>query len=320
MNTIDVTAELHRYDWRNATWQHDKLLASSPFRPRDDIASFCVWLNGGNWVDMGATDPDWRSGNFAKLLAYLMDVTYAEASEYISVAEAPYEKPILRPPALAMREGPKVMSDKQAAALAPLTNVHPYFSGRGVSEEVQRKFGVGFDPRKQAVFIPWKDSAGRFRNVKYRSIHDKRFWYAAGGERIAKLIYGIDVVHREDIRRIVVCESEIDALYAWSCGLPSVAIGGSAFTGTKADLLCRSPAEEIVVATDNDAAGAEAARQIAELLSGRVRVYRTEWSGVFADYKDLNEMAPGMLAEFIAGARQENLFKQLVPILRAGAL
>src|SRR5690625_1876617 len=84
---VDVRAELEQFDWTNAHWTHDRLIASSPFR-YETRPSFFVTLDPsseyyGCWGDSGAVDDEWQSGNFTKLLSFLRAETYEETEEYL---------------------------------------------------------------------------------------------------------------------------------------------------------------------------------------------------------------------------------------------
>src|SRR5690625_7911436 len=77
---IDIEEELSAYQFDNARWQADKLIANSPFRD-ESRPSFFVNLSGefaGTWADSGAINDDMASGNFAKLIALLDGIPIEE--------------------------------------------------------------------------------------------------------------------------------------------------------------------------------------------------------------------------------------------------
>src|SRR5699024_11208536 len=144
---IDIASELSDYHFDNARWTANKLIASSPFRD-DRAPSFFVNLSGelaGAWGDSGALDYEYASGNFVKHIALLRGMSYEESADYlIEQTSALYEimqhEPIRLSP-ISLRElvrHVKLLDNLITQA------VSPYFLKRGISEEVQRRAGVGY--------------------------------------------------------------------------------------------------------------------------------------------------------------------------------
>ncbi|WP_054958428.1 toprim domain-containing protein [Paenibacillus dakarensis] len=283
---------IESFPWRNPRWHPLKLEASSPFRAGDDSPSFSVNLDPssdkyGWWNDWGAKEKRWRAGPPEKLIAFLRDITEEEALELIHGGgrDGPGEY------ILTIRL-PQDSARKRYKPIDPtLYNSQPseYLSGRGITTEIQALLGTGYNPRYQAVTFPWKDPSGIAMNVKYRSTRDKIFWYARGGAPVRTMIYGIDVIYAQRIKRVLIVESETDALYAWSCGVPAVAVGGSAFTEDKANLLRRSPVEELLLGADNDTAGQALREQITQKMRGYCALYDVEIPPYAKDMNDVKE-------------------------------
>src|SRR5690625_7966344 len=110
---IDIEEELSAYQFDNARWQADKLIANSPFRD-ESRPSFFVNLTGdfaGTWADSGALSDDMASSNFAKLIAFLDDITIEDAERYLInkyciVQAHKLDKPILlKNPSLSLTDG-----------------------------------------------------------------------------------------------------------------------------------------------------------------------------------------------------------------------
>lgn len=274
MNLQDV---IEQYSWRNPRWHSGKLEASSPGRPGDDRPSFRVITDPddpafGCWVDSGASDPHRRRGGPVQLLAMLRGISEEEARRILTESErdgpADYITLHLREPTAKAQPKPLdiTLLDRYS------THTSDYLTDRGISPEVQALFRTGYYPQNRAVTIPWFDAAGRLQTIKYRTTYAKRFWYAKGGVPVRDLMYGIDVIHQRGIKRAVCLESEIDALYLWSIGVPAIATGGAAFNEKKRDLILRSPIETLVLLRDNDAAGRAWRNEIAESLRERLRL------------------------------------------------
>lgn len=154
---------------------------------------------------------------------------------------------------------------------------HPYLERRGISDAVQRALHVGYDRAKQAVTIPWFTADGRLANILHRSVDSKVFWYEKGGMPIREILYGLHVIYRRKIKRVALVEAPIDALFLMTCGIPAVAVGGTAFNEAKRDLIIRSPIEELTLFTDNDAPGEEMKRKVVELLDPYVIFREVEY-------------------------------------------
>ena len=286
---IDIRGELEQFDWIKPKWTSDKLIAASPFR-YDRTPSFMVNLDGeyaGTFVDSGAYDSDWESGNFAKLLSFLRDETYEETCEYLFEIYAPSEVVGEHIKVLTIEIKPhKSRMTLNESLLTELAYRHPYLERRGISERVQRFMGVGYSKENKAVSMPWRHPDGALANIKYRKIEGKAFWYQRNAAPIRTLIYGIDKAYRHNLREVVVCEAEIDAMSWMTCGKPAIAVGGTSLTQTQLDLIRRSPIERLIIAEDNDKAGGKLGRQLADKLSGYIALYKAR---IPSDYKDANE-------------------------------
>ena len=288
MQNVDIRAELEKYSWTKPRWSSDKLIAASPFR-YDHSPSFFVRLDSygdipaGTWADSGAYDEEWRSGNFAKLLAYLRNETYEETEEYLRTEygwqEEASDTVTLKPINLRIQRNRQPLNSD---ILAKFTEDYTYLKNRGISERVQRQMGVLYDAQSRAAVIPWFSADRRLANVKYRKIYGKTFYYVKGGRPIRELVYGIERAEATT----VICEAEIDALSWQTAGVAAIAVGGASFNHWKRDLILRSPIEELIIATDNDKAGGKLRREIEMAMKGHTRVRHAY---VRSDCKDANE-------------------------------
>jgi DNA primase len=284
---VSFREELESFDWTRPRWMQNKLLATSPFR-FDRTPSFFVNLETGSWKDSGAVDREWSSGGFIKLLAFLRNETYQETKEYLlwkydEEWDGDTEKLTL---SLSLPRVERNWQPLDMSVLDPYKFRHPYLERRGISETVQRMFKIGYDKRSKAVTIPWFDNRG-LANIKYRRTESKIFWYYKGGKPLRDLIFGINHIYARRDSQAVLVEGEVDALYLWTVGIPAIAIGGSAFTEEKADLIKRSPIERLMIATDNDAVGRRIREEVKTKLAGYLRI---EDVVLPEQYKDINEI------------------------------
>lgn len=291
---VDVRTELEQFSWTRVRWSHDKLIAASPFR-YDRNPSFMVRLEpdgdypAGSWCDSGATDPEWTSGGIVKLLAFLRNETYEETRDYLLAKYSPEwdgESTLSLSVCLA-EPVERNRHPLDRAILQPYRFRHPYLARRGIAEEVQRKMRIGYCKRSNAVTIPWFLPDGRLANVKYRRTDSKVFWYYSGGWPLRSLLYGIERVYKNRTRQAVLVEGEIDAMYCMAAGWPAIAIGGSAFTDEKAELIARSPLESVIIATDNDEVGGKIRDEVLRKLCGAIDL---EIAEIPVEHKDVNDV------------------------------
>ncbi|MHA7962825.1 toprim domain-containing protein [Paenibacillus sp. CAU 1782] len=293
---VDVRAELEEIPFKSATWSSDKLIANSPFR-LENRPSFAVMLEHGGWRDYGAVDPEWQSGSFTRLLAFLRQETYEETGEYLVAKygdrpDDPTAEVTLNPIRLAA-DKPKLRRLGNDVSEADILDSYawrsPYLAGRGISEPIQQLMRIGYDRQRKAITFPWFNANGTLGNVKYRKADAKLFWYAKGGRPIRDMLYGIDIVYSRKMRKCAIVEAEIDALSLMSCGIFAVATGGTAFTRAKAELLLRSPIEELTIYRDNDGPGRAWRNAIVAELGGKLDVRLAAVPRNFG--KDVNEAA-----------------------------
>src|SRR5699024_8339991 len=96
---------------------------------------------------------------------------------------------------------------------------------------------------------------GKLANIKFRKVSGKLFWYEKGAAPVRTLVYGIDKVYKHELKEVVVCEAEIDALSWYSSGKPAIALGGTTVTEKQLEIIRKSPIEELTLAMDNDSPG-----------------------------------------------------------------
>lgn len=299
INHAEFLAVIERYPWRNVSYARGRLNASSPLGDRaDNTPSFSVIIDEtspafGAWSDSGARDPAWARGSPTKLYAFLRNITEYEAFTLLYSAEDAQAPPTLR---IKLRDKP-ARPDRKPIDISPYitTEPIPYLSGRGISPVIQRLYRCGYDAAKNAVVMPWGGPSGIVLNAKWRSTWGKAFWYAKGGAPIRSMIYGVDIAYKRRIKRAVMTEAEIDAMTAAAAGTFGLAVGGSEFTEEKAELLRRSPIEELLIAGDADEAGEKLRWEIERKMRGYVRLYNVE---IPSGHKDLN--AAGVEATRIA--------------------
>ncbi|WP_239432459.1 toprim domain-containing protein [Sporosarcina sp. ACRSL] len=182
---------------------------------------------------------------------------------------------------------PKLRTRETVKTPEPITQaISPYLTKRGISDEVQRMFAVGYGEDKPGfTAIPWYTPDGKLANVKYRSTRGKDFFYVKGATPIADLVYGLDVINERREELAVLCEGEIDALSWWTAGIPAIAVGGASLSPAQADAIKRSSIRTLLLGGDNDAAGRRLNERTRDNLAGYVDICTVN----YGDCNDAND-------------------------------
>jgi len=282
----------------------EEFTACSPFRD-ESSPSFSINLISGQWIDFGSSD-HYSKGNLVTLLSYLHNETPLEIETYLLEK---YGIDFMDTDSLELNFNLS-LEDQVEKKIITLEDYkqysyrHNYLNGRGINEKVQRAFKIGYDKKGKAIAIPWFDKDGNIINVKFRSVSTKRFYYYPTGQAIKNHLYGMHFVFKLNLKRVFIVESEIDALYLWSCGFPAIALGGSNISAAQQQLILRSPITDLVIATDNDAVG----RQIRERIISSFVGY-TELHDLIlpSTVKDVNELSPARLTSLAKNTSEVNI-------------
>ena len=277
----------------------EELTACSPLRD-ERRPSFSINLSTGLWIDRGGEGTNSR-GNIVSLLAHLRQETYEETADYLLEV---YGHMLDNADGLVLDlqlqlEPAEVTLLAQEKYENKINKPSEYLKSRKIDIETQKLFNTGISEKGDAICLPWHDWQGRIINVKYRSIKSKEFWYSSGGQPVKKHLYGLFLVldlHRKQrkysnlIAPVYIVESEIDALYLWSIGLPAIALGGSSISEQQLELLVGKLSDcELVLATDNDKVGQKIRGVLARELGGYFNIRELE---IPERYKDVNEIEP----------------------------
>lgn len=291
LEDINVYEELEPYmdKFHRATISDNRIKACSPFRSERN-PSFAVSLAGGQWVDSGASTEEARKGHFITLLAYFREESEEDTLSYLKEKYTHF---------LDDAEGLTLKLDLSTAIETKTnqldlskykdvigTGSH-YLDSRGVGREVQRIFEIGTDHDKGILIMPWHDIKGEIVNLKIRALSSKKFWYVKNGDPVRNHVYGLFNVIKARYRAVWCTESEIDALYLITLGIPAVAFGGAFMSQRQKDLILRSGIEELIIATDNDTAGHRFADMLSDAFMGLMDLKRVQFP---QNIKDVNEL------------------------------
>ena len=291
---INIWSELEPYldHFKDYRIRGDKLQACSPFR-YERHPSFAVNLENGTWVDSGSPTDLYHKGNFISLLAYLRQEEYQDTEEYLIQAYHVMMEEVDRLQ-LKMNLAQEVPSAFNWKDMKHLHHRHPYLARRGISKEVQHLFLVGYDKEHEAIALPWISTKKEIINIKYRSIRYKQFFYEQDGQLTKNYVYGLAQCIHKGYKDVAIVESEIDCMYLWSNGIPSVAMGHAGINKTQINLLADAGVETVTIASDNDQAGC----RFRESMEKNLPRYFTVMSLDFPMcYKDVNEIPSRELTE-----------------------
>lgn len=159
-----------------------------------------------------------------------------------------------------------------------------YIRSRGFTEAEAQAFGLGYDPQRGRIVIPWKGSS-------YYHIDRTTDASAEGGKYLkpkaddvgAQPLYNPNALQAE---AFFVVEGAIDALAVEACGFEAVALGGTATTKALEAMTTRGVEGVAVAMLDNDEKGKAAqAELLAALQAAGISCRACE----IPDHKDAGE-------------------------------
>lgn len=306
---VDVYEELMNYSWNKGKKKGNEYICCSPFRD-EQHPSFSINLETGLWIDFGSDDEYWKKGSFIKLIAFLENISFEESEEMLLEAYGVFLDDVdgleLNINIQNEEVQPKTFTrDDLKEYLIRTIESKSYMNSRGISEEVMKKFIVGYDKKQKAMAFLWLDAkTGKPVTVKFRKIRSKVFYYIDEGQKVNNHIFGLYQVMKEGHKVVFIVESEIDALYLWTLGIPAVALGGSNLSDKQKRLLLLSGIETLVIATDNDKAGFKIRKQLERELMGYMDI-----KILYLPYhaKDVNDLGPEELLSYAQHLDQPEL-------------
>ena len=162
---------------------------------------------------------------------------------------------------------------------------HPYMTQRKISDDIIKKFDLKYDPETQSIVFPVRDKYGRLKFLTRRSVVSKRFLIDKNADKSD--VYGLYEIVKDNIREVVVTESQINCLTSWSYGYPAIALLGAGTTKEQMNVLNNTSVRHWILCYDGDDAGDRGANKFIKLAK----------PGVFIDMitmergKDLNDLS-----------------------------
>lgn len=186
-------------------------------------------------------------------------------------------------PELTIKKEQKRIQYMNESELEQFRYYHPYMFKRKLTKEVIDTFDIGFDEKTNSITFPVRDAKGNLLFVTKRSVTGKRFEIPPNVE---KPVYLLDFIIKNNINKVVVCESQINALTCYSYGFPAIALFG---TGSEyqMSLLNNSPIRNYILAFDGDEAG----RKGAERFKRKIRKDVFVKTVIVPEKEDLNSLS-----------------------------
>ena len=223
-----------------------------------------------------------ESGSLLALVAQCLNITYEGAKQWLidKFGDIFVERQIILEPIQINR---KVnTSYLNPTVLQKYNYYHPYMWVRKLSKQVVDAFSIGFDSERNAITFPVWDIHNNLVMITARCVDKKRFFI---DKEVYKPVYLLNFIQLWNIDKVIVCESQLNALCAWSWGYPAIAFIG---TGSKEqyDILNKSGIRTYILAFDGDEAGDKGKQRF--LSNIRKDVFVT--SKVLPRGKDVNDL------------------------------
>lgn len=170
-----------------------------------------------------------------------------------------------------------------------------YSLRRHISEDVCRKFELGYDRATREVTFPIRDENGKCIMLCRRAIDEKRFYIPKGIPKPIAYLTQAREASEQQYGWIVVCESMYNALTCWTHGIPAVALLGVGTDVQKKILIDDAKIRGVILAFDGDEAGKIATYEWKRVLKDKKKIKVAS----MPDGKDINDLTETMFAEII---------------------
>ena len=177
---------------------------------------------------------------------------------------------------------------------------HPYMQKRKLTDWLIKEFNIKYNPKHRTIVFTVWNMFGDYIFSTERSVETKQYYLP---KDIDKPVYLLNYIIKNNIKKVVVCEGQINALTCWSYGVPAIALFGSWLTELQRDDLWKSGIYHYVLAFDNDEAGKKGEQQFISTIGNDVLIdvvhlppnrdvndlSREEFDYYFKDYFELEE-------------------------------
>ncbi len=161
---------------------------------------------------------------------------------------------------------------------------HPYMTKRKLTDEVISKFEIKYDPLSKSIVFPVRDISGNLVGLTRRSIEGKKFHIDKGFNK--SNIYLLYYIISNNIKEVIVCESQINALTCWAYGKAAIALFGAGTTEEQMEALNNTDIKHYILCYDPDPAGRKGANRFKKYIRKDVFVDDI----LLPENKDINDL------------------------------
>lgn len=180
-----------------------------------------------------------------------------------------------------------------------LGDVEGYLASRGISKETASKQSIGYEPEAEvweeigegkkkktswkALIIPTSQSSYIIRNTDPEASEKNRY------RKVGEVhLYHIEKALRQTAKPIIIVEGELDAISILEVGGEAIGLGSTSNTGKLVEALkTTKPEKPLILALDNDKAGATASEELSKSLSELKLPFYV--ANIYGEAKDANE-------------------------------
>ena len=180
-----------------------------------------------------------------------------------------------------------------------LGDVESYLASRGISKETASKQSIGYEPEAEvweeigegkkrktswkALIIPTSQSSYIIRNTDPEASEKNRY------RKVGEVhLYHIEKALRQTEKPIIIVEGELDAISILEVGGEAIGLGSTSNTGKLVEALkTTKPEKPLILALDNDKAGATASEELSKSLSELKLPFYV--ANIYGEAKDANE-------------------------------
>lgn len=163
-------------------------------------------------------------------------------------------------------------------------NIHSYMYKRGLTDEIIKRFDVGYDSETECITFPIRDLNGDCVFVARRSVNSKFFNYPSG---VNKPVYLANEFTSGKYKSAYICESFLNALTCWKYEIPAMALMGTG-NSKQYEILKSLPVREYVLAFDPDEAGERATERFRRNVTNKI-IREIKYEEKDKDINDLQE-------------------------------
>lgn len=137
---------------------------------------------------------------------------------------------------------------------------------RGISEDVVKRLGLGYDPIMDQHTMPLRNLHGDVLGVSRRRPDGKPKYQHPKGFPVGKHLYAAWLLRGETT--VGITEGQVDCAMAWTHRVPAVSTLGARITADQIRVLQLLGVRKVVAMYDNDSAGRKGTAQMYQALQG----------------------------------------------------